>query len=133
MVCLVAPVTNTSDVQDPQKLGAVCFKRGLVPRTYAHIGPACGHTVYCEAYPHLQLGWILKGCILKGWIQKKSSKVFFLRIQSTSSMQSSGEKSPKGQGQGCYICYAYETPLTCLRIQSTNSISSGRWFPKGRG
>eukprot|EP00959_Pyramimonas_sp_CCMP1952_P219924 4597971-Pyramimonas_sp.AAC.1 len=29
MVCLVAPVTNDSDVQDSQKLGSVCFKRGL--------------------------------------------------------------------------------------------------------
>eukprot|EP00976_Prorocentrum_cordatum_P063090 1176976-Prorocentrum_minimum.AAC.1 len=29
MVCLIAPVTNNSDVQDSQKLGSVCFKRGL--------------------------------------------------------------------------------------------------------
>eukprot|EP00959_Pyramimonas_sp_CCMP1952_P147920 3095595-Pyramimonas_sp.AAC.1 len=25
---------SSSDVQDSQKLGSVCFKRGLVPRTY---------------------------------------------------------------------------------------------------
>eukprot|EP00959_Pyramimonas_sp_CCMP1952_P304215 6367077-Pyramimonas_sp.AAC.1 len=31
MVCLIAPVTNDNDVQDSQKLGSVCFKRGLVP------------------------------------------------------------------------------------------------------
>eukprot|EP00976_Prorocentrum_cordatum_P112240 1195500-Prorocentrum_minimum.AAC.21 len=36
MVCLIAPVTNNSDVQDSQKPGSVCFKRGLVPRTYPY-------------------------------------------------------------------------------------------------
>eukprot|EP00976_Prorocentrum_cordatum_P063982 1177297-Prorocentrum_minimum.AAC.3 len=29
MVCLVAPVTNDSDVQNSQKQGSVCFKRGV--------------------------------------------------------------------------------------------------------
>eukprot|EP00976_Prorocentrum_cordatum_P088244 1187233-Prorocentrum_minimum.AAC.1 len=33
MVCLIAPVTNESDVQDSQKLGSVCRKRGLVWRS----------------------------------------------------------------------------------------------------
>eukprot|EP00959_Pyramimonas_sp_CCMP1952_P287835 6019406-Pyramimonas_sp.AAC.1 len=28
MVCLIAPVTNDSDVQESQKLGSVCLKRG---------------------------------------------------------------------------------------------------------
>eukprot|EP00976_Prorocentrum_cordatum_P044123 892845-Prorocentrum_minimum.AAC.1 len=36
MFCLIAPVTNTSDVQDSQKLGSMCFKRGLVPRTCSY-------------------------------------------------------------------------------------------------
>eukprot|EP00976_Prorocentrum_cordatum_P080430 1183981-Prorocentrum_minimum.AAC.1 len=31
-----SPVTNDSDVQDSQKLGSMCFKRGLVPRTYPY-------------------------------------------------------------------------------------------------
>eukprot|EP00959_Pyramimonas_sp_CCMP1952_P161763 3382272-Pyramimonas_sp.AAC.1 len=29
-------VTNNSDVQDSQKLGSVCFNRGLVPRAYPY-------------------------------------------------------------------------------------------------
>eukprot|EP00959_Pyramimonas_sp_CCMP1952_P275961 5768117-Pyramimonas_sp.AAC.1 len=37
-----APVTNNSDTQDSQKLGSVCFKRGLVPGTYPYRAPYAG-------------------------------------------------------------------------------------------
>ena len=41
MVCLIAPVTNSSDVQDSQKL--VSVSSGVWYPGLIHIGPAC----YC--------------------------------------------------------------------------------------
>eukprot|EP00976_Prorocentrum_cordatum_P052715 1063429-Prorocentrum_minimum.AAC.1 len=66
MVCLIAPVTNNSKVQDSQKPGSVCFKRGLLPRTYPYWDREGGLRDGESEFRDGGRGWI-EG--RRGWIQ----------------------------------------------------------------
>ena len=48
MVCLIAPVTNNSDVQDSQKLGSVRLDARSGTQDLSILGPLAT-PVYCEA------------------------------------------------------------------------------------